>query len=474
MLRDSTEVVARVSSPLDAESGEEVRVLGGSARRSAVPRARKAGRTSGGLPRDARELQGSLEDLLGGALELHGADRGDVRLYDAVSRTLRPAVSSGLGLDLLTAWGAVELSEAGSPWATAVDRDELCVADVRRELPQSPLRQGLLECGVRAVLCVPLRARRGGLVGAITVYFSRAQTSDERLLRLTAVFARQGAEAIERVRAEAERARLLRSEQNARRALDEAARMKDAFLAVVSHELRAPLTAILLWSKLLQRAGGDPQRTQQAIAAIVDGAEAQARLMDALLDTARAAAGKLRLKVGETDLADVVVACIAHLALVASAKGLRVEVNLSGDVGVVLADEVRLRQVVGNLLGNAIKFTPQGGRVMVSLTRASDEVRLVVSDDGAGISAELLPRIFERYRQGTAIEQAGLGLGLTICKELVELHGGTIQAESSGPHLGATLTVRLPMPALRHAGEEGSRAPEPVQALTLARVASSS
>ncbi|HEV3459806.1 MAG TPA: chemotaxis protein CheB [Thermoanaerobaculia bacterium] len=248
---------------------------------------------------------------------------------------------------------------------------------------------------------------------------------------------------------------LRRQAEEATRVSSEAAlaanRMKDEFLASLSHELRTPLNAILLWAKLLQgtaAAATEPQ-VGEGLAAITRGAEAQKALIEDLLDVSRISSGNLRLQVREIELAGVVHEAIESIEPTADAKQLTVNADLGQDVGVVRADPDRLRQIVWNLLTNAVKFTPQGGRIEVALRRLKEEVEISVADTGAGIKSDFLPDVFDRFRQGDASKarvHGGVGLGLAIAKQLTELHGGTIGARSPGPNQGATFVVRLPLP----------------------------
>jgi len=253
----------------------------------------------------------------------------------------------------------------------------------------------------------------------------------------------------ERKHAEAEQEKSLEREQVARTDAEAANRVKDEFLATVSHELRTPLAAILLWVKLLLEASADPSNLREGLSAIRNSAEAQRELIEDLLDTSRIIAGKLRLVPREVNALTIVRSAVEAVLPTAVAKRVTINSKLQHDVGVVSADGTRLQQVVWNLLANAVKFTPPGGAIDVALRRINDDLEIQVRDSGLGIEPEFLPRVFDRFRQAdssTTRSQSGLGLGLTITKQLVELHGGTIEATSAGRNQGATFTVRLPLP----------------------------
>jgi PAS domain S-box-containing protein len=241
--------------------------------------------------------------------------------------------------------------------------------------------------------------------------------------------------------------------QDANDAALTAGRVKDEFLATLSHELRTPLSSILLWTKILRRGAATPADRDEAIGAIESSAEAQKELIEDLLDTSRIGQGKLRIDLRDVPLVGVVRDAVTAIAPAAEAKGVVVTTDLAAETGVVRADPDRLRQVVWNLISNAVKFTAADGRVSVTLRRtAAAEVELGVADTGQGIEPEFLPHVFESFRQGDASNTrryGGLGLGLSITKQLVELHGGTIRAESPGRGRGATFVVRLPLPRVR-------------------------
>ena len=247
---------------------------------------------------------------------------------------------------------------------------------------------------------------------------------------------------------EAERDEQLVAAQEARAAAEAANSAKDLFLSMVSHELRAPLTPILAYSHMLRtRPLREEQRTA-AIEQIERSARAQARLVEDLLDVARIATGKLTFDRQAVELAGLLATAIDTVQSDAAAKQITLTANIDGESGTVLGDAGRLQQVLWNLLSNAIKFTPAGGQVAVTLQCAGSQARIIVADNGDGIAPEFLPHVFERFQQAesdTAHEQRGLGLGLALVRELVELHGGTVEAASDGRGQGATFTVTLPL-----------------------------
>ncbi|MBD2293534.1 PAS domain-containing protein [Anabaena sphaerica FACHB-251] len=240
----------------------------------------------------------------------------------------------------------------------------------------------------------------------------------------------------------------LQEKQAACEAAETANRVKDEFLAVLSHELRTPLNPILGWSQLLKTGKLSKAQTQEALKTIERNAKLQIDLIEDLLDVSRILRGKLTLNVTTVDLADVIYAVLETVSLAASAKGIIVQTQFKQNIGKVRGDPARLQQICWNLLSNAIKFTPQGGRVEVRLEQFGSMAQITVSDQGKGISRDFLPYVFEHFRQedsSTTRKFGGLGLGLAIVRHLVELHGGTVEADSPGEGKGATLTVKLPL-----------------------------
>lgn len=254
------------------------------------------------------------------------------------------------------------------------------------------------------------------------------------------------------LRDNSERKAIIEQLERARSDAEAANTAKDHFLANISHELRTPLSAMLLWVKLLSRRDHfEPGRLREGLEAIEKAAKEQQALIEDLVDTARIVAGKLRLQLGEVALEPLCHSVVESLRPTAEEKSIAIDEVLDPAVGVVKADALRLQQVFSNLLSNAVKFTPPQGRISVRLRRHHDTVEFQVTDTGKGISPAFLPRIFERFSQSEAPEpgETGLGLGLSIARQLVELHFGEISAASPGAGQGATFTVRLPLPALK-------------------------
>ena len=265
----------------------------------------------------------------------------------------------------------------------------------------------------------------------------------------------------DKVRAEEERAILLASERTARERAEAASRAKDEFVAMISHEIRSPLNAILGWSQMLRQGTLDKAATANALESIERNARAQAQLVSDLLDLSRVITGKLRINARPVDITASLESALASIRPAAEAKQIQIEVEREPYATVVTGDTDRLQQVFWNLLSNAVKFTPRGGRIKVKISRTDSQLEIAVSDTGAGISPEFLPYIFDRFTQAdtTATRaHAGLGLGLAIVRHIVELHGGTVNAESEGVGKGAAFRVTLPVRALR-----SRDVPEPAQ-----------
>lgn len=290
---------------------------------------------------------------------------------------------------------------------------------------------------VRSYLAIPVRSRSGDMLGGLFFGHPESNMFTSRHERLAVGVAAQAAVAIDN-------ARLVE-------ALRDEHRRKDEFIAILSHELRTPLNAILGWTRVLRAGEAGMRHLGEALEVIERNSKAQAQLIDDLMDISRIVAGKLRLDVQRVDLVAVLDSAIDAVMPSADAKGIRVNRVFDSLVGSVSGDASRLQQVFWNLLANAVKFTPKGGRVQVLLERVNSHVEVSIIDTGQGISPDFLPRVFDRFLQmdsTTTRRHGGLGLGLAIVKQLVEMHGGTVRAKSPGEGAGATFTVMLPIVAI--------------------------
>jgi PAS domain S-box-containing protein len=300
---------------------------------------------------------------------------------------------------------------------------------------------------VRSYLAVPVKADGGEVLGGLFYGHERPGMFTAEHARMVESIAALASVGMSRMRL----FRAVQSEaQDKERLYQEAvhaSRAKDQFLATVSHELRTPLTSILGWSEMLASGRLAPEMTTRAIATIDRNARAQAQIVDDLLDISRIISGKLRLEIAEIDPARPVEAAVDAVRPAALARDVRLALDIAPDIGLLAADPDRLQQVVWNLVTNAVKFTERGGDVRVSVSRGPDDVEIRVRDSGRGIAPAFLPHVFERFSQVDASStraHGGLGLGLSIVRHLVEMHGGHVQAHSDGLGLGAEFVVRLP------------------------------
>lgn len=326
---------------------------------------------------------------------------------------------------------------------------------------------------VRSYLAVPVASRSGEVIGGL--FFGHPETGifSDRTERILVGLAAQAAVAIDNARlyehvkrGAQEREHLLKAERAARGEAERVSLTKDEFLATLSHELRTPLNAILGWSQILRSRSYQDEELAEGLAVIERNTRVQAQLIEDLLDMSRIISGKVRLDVQQVDLQDVVKAAVASVRHSAEARGIRLHVVLDPLAGPVKGDPGRLQQCFWNLLSNAIKFTPRGGRVHVSLERINSHLEVCVADSGEGIKPEFLPYLFERFRQADSSStrrHGGLGLGLSIVKHLVELHGGQVRAKSPGEGQGATFCIELPVMIIHPPEDlrEHPRAPAP-------------
>ena len=320
---------------------------------------------------------------------------------------------------------------------------------------------------VTSYLAVPVVSRSGEVLGGLFFAHPDPNVFTERDEVVVAGLASQAAVAMDnarlyetakRARAEAERA----AAENERlfRQAEESSRLKEEFLATISHELRTPLSAILGWARMLRMGQLSGENATKALDTIERNARAQAQLVDDLLDVSRIITGKLRMDVQPADPNSFIDAAVEAVRPAADAKGVRVQKIVDTGAISIPGDPVRLQQIVWNLLSNAIKFTPRGGRVQIRSERVNSHLEIIVSDTGQGISADFLPHVFDRFRQAdqkTSRQHGGMGLGLAIVRHLVELHGGTVRADSEGEGQGSTFTVMLPIAPIYHVDPSGGR-----------------
>ncbi len=312
-------------------------------------------------------------------------------------------------------------------------------------LPRAPVA---LREGLRGAFGFPIFVGKQ-IWGVIEFFSAEIRERDDELMNLAAGIGGQIGQFTQRKRAEAELAELLDRERLAREDAEKANRLKDEFLATLSHELRTPLNAVIGWSRMLNSGRLDRENAKHAQEVIERNAWAQKQIIEDILDVSRVITGKLQLSLSPVDLAAVVDAALDAVRPAMEAKEIEVEAAIDPNLRVISGDANRLQQVVWNLLSNASKFTPGGGRVEISLSQNATHVLIQVSDTGPGVDPNFLPYVFERFRQAdgsTTRVHGGLGLGLAIVRQLVELHGGTIAAENRRNEPGAIFTIQLPLP----------------------------
>jgi len=356
----------------------------------------------------------------------------------------------------------------GKPWATALlgptfrGEGPIRCDDVLQDprygtmAPHHGMPPGHLP--VRSYLAVPVRSRSGEVIGGLFFGHSQPKVFTERAERLVLAVAAQAGVAIDNARlyeaaqkSAEERKSLLESERAARTAAERMSDVKDEFLATLSHELRTPLNAILGWAQVLRSGTKDQADYRKGLETIERNARMQNQLIEDLLDMSRITSGKLRLDVQQVQPVPIIEAAVETVRPAADAKNIRLETFLDPAAGPISGDPGRLQQVIWNLLSNAIKFTPKNGKVQILLERVSSHIEISVADTGVGVKPEFIQHLFERFRQAdasTTRTHGGLGLGLSIVKSLVELHGGTVWVKSPGEGQGTTVTVHLPLTAV--------------------------
>jgi PAS domain S-box-containing protein len=345
--------------------------------------------------------------------------------------------------DALRQWTLKD--KGGDPWSTAtcakgaVYLPDLTAKDLEAVEPGP--RRHLEELGARSLILVPLTARGRCLAVLTLITTEPDRRFDRDDLELAEELGRRASLAVDN-------GRLYKQSQEARQAAEKANRAKDEFLATLSHELRTPLTPILGWTVMLRAGSLDPNSMRRGLEVIERNVRVQTQLIGDLLDVSRIITGKLRLEARPLDLRPVMEAGVDAVKPSAEAKGVRLGLDVPPDLPQITGDPDRLQQVVWNLVTNAVKFTPEGGQVDVEVRRDATGVHLTVRDTGVGIPPDFLPHVFERFRQADSTStraHGGLGLGLSIVRHLVELHGGTVHAASEGEGKGAVFTVKLPL-----------------------------
>ena len=367
------------------------------------------------------------------------------------------------------------------PVARAVNGISLRQADtIAAELRQGPaMRQNDLLAApdasadgappLRSCLSLPVSSRSGLSLGHLLLGHPQAGMFSARSERIVLAIAAQAAVALDNTRlyaaatrAAEERKVLLDSEREARAEAERTNRLKDDFLATLSHELRTPLSAILGWAQVLRRGTRDQADLHRGLQSIERNARAQAQLIEDLLDMNRITSDKVLLDLQPLAPASVIASAVETLRPAADAKHIAIHSSIASDAGTIMGDPGRIQQVIWNLLSNALKFTPQGGRVDIGVRREASRLAITVTDNGVGIKQDFLPHVFDRFRQAdasTTRRHGGLGLGLAIVKHLVEQHGGTVTASSAGDMQGASFTVRLPLGAPSAVARQAGDAP---------------
>ena len=396
------------------------------------------------------DINGCLAEILNVAIEISGADKGNIQAFDSESGTLRLEAQCGFDGPFMDFFANVDDEDTACRMAMQ-SQQRVIVEDITNSeiYAGKPTLSPMLEAGVRAVQSMPLVSSTGNLLGMISTHFGEPHGPTEQELRLMDLLARQTADYLERKRVEEEREQLLSREHGLRQTAEEANRLKDEFLAIMSHELRNPLNVILGYAELLLRM--DEIKASANLRHMADAvkrnAVAQSKLIRDLLDLSRLRSGKLELNLETVSPAKSIENAIETVYADATSKEITIEVSAPDDLMFVKADPVRLEQIIWNLLNNSVKFTPNGGRIVLSLEKDLNHIVLKVSDNGQGIDSSFLPHIFEIFRQadsGTNRVQAGMGIGLAVVQQLVELHGGSVTAHSEGAGKGATFTIRLP------------------------------
>jgi PAS domain S-box-containing protein len=382
----------------------------------------------------AADLPSALDDLLENAILASGAAFGNIQLYNPQVGGLEIVAQRGFQRAFLDYFRTVRLEE-GSACAQAMQSGQrIIIEDVNLDPAYTPHRPVAAAAGYRAVQSTPLKDRRGTVIGMLSTHFPRPHRPSQRDELLLDLYGRVAADLIERIRFE--------------QALKEADRKKDEFLATLAHELRNPLAPLRTGLQVMKLAKNDTRVVEQSRVMMERQLEQMVRLIDDLLDLSRISRGKIVLHKTRTLLATVIRNAVETSRPLIEQGGHDLTLHVPDEPIYVEADETRLSQAVGNLLNNAAKYTERAGRIQLAVERQGSDAVVTVTDNGVGIPAHMLPRVFDMFTQvDQSLEKArgGLGIGLSLVQRLVEMHGGSIEAESGGHGMGSTFTVRLPV-----------------------------
>jgi len=355
---------------------------------------------------------------------------GDPRRFDYfVAETRRTGISAGLGVP-----GRVWKENAPVWLANDFDGEKY------------PRAEFAAKAGLHGAVGFPIKIQ-GVFYGVIEFFTPKLLQEDLHLLSMLEAIGSEIGQFIQRKSAEADRERLLLREKALREQAEQASLLKDEFLATVSHELRTPLNAIIGWCQIIQDGRLSPEEQKTALDTIHRNAKSQAKLIDDLLDTSRLISGNLRLDLSPVQVAPAIEEAIETVRPAAEAKGISIATEFISEIASITCDARRLQQMVWNLLTNGVKFTPKGGRINVKFESTADALKIIVSDNGHGISREFLPHVFDRFRQADSSStrsSEGIGIGLAIVRHLVELHGGKASAASDGTGKGSAFTLTFP------------------------------
>jgi PAS domain S-box-containing protein len=385
-------------------------------------------------------LNEGLDEILAAVMDLLGADKGNIQLVDAEGSKLSIVAQRGFEPDFLEFFGEVSATD-DSPCSRALRSGQrVLIENVETDGPDAPFRAVARAAGYRSMISTPLMSADGAPLGMVSSHFRLIHRPSEQELRRLDLYLRQASDFIHRCRLEQEL-------QQGEEALRDADRRKDEFLALLAHELRNPLAPIRYTLAANRKSGRTPEQRKRAEEIIERQVTHMSRLLDDLLDVSRVTRSTLELKMNPTELTLVVGSAIETARPILDTKHHSLSVELPKQAVRLEADAVRLAQVFSNLLINAAKYTDPGGHIQLRAAREGDEIVVAVRDDGIGISADMMPRLFEMFSQAQAAlgrAEGGLGIGLSLVRGLVTLHGGSVEAHSDGPGCGSEFIVRLP------------------------------